>query len=218
MKTLSRLKFAGTFVAAILVAALTVLLWGLAVRKVLTVTPDVSQSEEKSASPRETEVEEKRDPAATTEPEEGRPIQAEEKSRVVLTTDKTQYRQGELVNITVSNGLEKTIWYTDFGCYPWWELEKQGGKEWESIRVLLPILTQYGEQCIACPPPESMADVLVELEPNSAISKVWNLRNCKGSTPAFIDSGMYRLSFAYGFSKDSWNDEMVYSNEFTIRK
>lgn len=140
------------------------------------------------------------------------------KLEVTISTDKTEYRQGETVNMTVRNGLDKSIWYADFGCYPWWKLGEQKDKGWESIEVLLPIPTKYGEECIACPPPESTEDVLKELKPNSEISKAWNLKNCKGSIPVFINKENYRLSFAYGFSKDSWNDEIIYSNEFVIKE
>lgn len=136
---------------------------------------------------------------------------------VSISTDKTEYEQGETVEITLKNRIDKPIWYADFGCYPWWKLEKQGGENWQLIEVLPPTLTKYGEGCIACPPPESIDEVLEQLQPNSEISKTWDLRKCEGATPMFINSGNYRLVFDYGFSKDSWNEEKIYSNKFAIK-
>ncbi|TSC53947.1 MAG: hypothetical protein LiPW16_232 [Microgenomates group bacterium LiPW_16] len=136
---------------------------------------------------------------------------------VSISTAKTEYEQGETVEITLKNTMDKPIWYTDFGCHPWWKLEKQENKDWKLVEILLPTSTKYGQECIACPPPQSTEEVLKELKPYSEVNMVWDLRNCKGATPAFIDLGNYRLSFAYGFSKNLWNEKTIYSNEFTMK-
>ena len=141
----------------------------------------------------------------------------DKKEEVSITTDKTEYRQGEIVKITVRNNLDKSIWYTDFGVYPWWKLEVRENKEWKSIKLLLPTLTKYGEECIAFPPPQSIEEVLKELKTNRGVTTAWNLRYCKDSTPSFIESGNYRLAFTYGLTTDSYAEKTVYSNEFIIK-
>lgn len=136
---------------------------------------------------------------------------------VTITIDKTEYKQGETIKITVRNGLDKSVWYVYAKPYPWWKLEKQEGGTWKSMRVLLPTLTEFGEQCIAPPPPLSIEEISYKLEPNSEINDIWNQRRCNVSI-AFIEPGSYRFLFSYGLNIDSINEKTIYSNELTIKE
>jgi hypothetical protein len=140
-----------------------------------------------------------------------------EKKEVTIIIDKREYEQSETIKIIVRNGLDKSIWYMDLGCYPWWKIEKREGDTWKSIDVLLPTLREYGEECVACLPPISIEEVSKELKSKSEISDIWDLRKCNGAI-GFIEPGIYRFSFSYGFSKDSINEKKIYSHEFTIKE
>lgn len=150
--------------------------------------------------------------------------QASPSDEVVVVTDKTEYIQGDMVKISVKNSLDKSVWYLDLDCYPWWKLERKRNETWELLRILPPILTKYGEHCIsACPPPqEPIEELIKELKPGSEISDNWNLKNCEiiegKLNIKFIEPGTYRFFFSYGLSKDSWNEKKSYSNEFIIKQ
>jgi hypothetical protein len=141
---------------------------------------------------------------------------------VSIFTDKTEYEQGETVKITIRNNLDKSIWYLSDRS-SWWDLEKQVNKDWKQIDLFPPISTEGREECVQPLPPQSIEEILKELKPNFEIEDTWNLRNCEleigvSISIDFIDSGNYRLSFTYGFSKDSYGEKIIYSNEFTIKE
>lgn len=167
----------------------------------------------------------------------GRPIPSHiiAPQQITITTDRTEYKQGETVEITVRNSLDKPIWYLDLdtGCHRWWRLERQVNGTWEFIQVLPPIITRYGEECISCPPPPDsvpMGELVIKLEPDSEVNDTWNLKNCEVTSGElnlkFIEPGIYRLSFSYGFGKDSsgnwvqdsWSEKTIYSKEFRIKE
>lgn len=141
---------------------------------------------------------------------------------VTITTDKTEYKQGEVIKITVMNNSDRSIWYYDSGCYPWWELEAKEGRNWQSKKITPPILTKFGEECISCPPPKNLEELIFEMKPKFKISNTWNLRNCEIISGKLnlvsIKPGAYRVSFCYGFTKDSYREKIIYSNEFIVKK
>ncbi len=100
----------------ILAAALAVLLWSVAVRKDLTVRQDISQSEEENTSQRKTHVEEKPSLMLTAD------------KTVTITTDKTEYEQGEEINARLS--YEDTIYAWDKYA---WSIQTRENDSWITI-------------------------------------------------------------------------------------
>ncbi len=129
--------------------------------------------------------------------------------QIVVTTDKTEYEQGETVKITVKNNLDKSIWYYEwsgFTCADSFFLEKREDGEYRYFSI--PGLRESPTQP-------------VELKPN--LEKVYWLNlsklkeQCEGFSPEF-SAGTYKLGFNYGFTIEEHWSEKAYSNEFRIRK
>lgn len=156
---------------------------------------------------------------------------------ITITTDKTQYRQGEIVKITIRNNSDKVI----FGgyCLPElgiWEIEKFEKDIWinlrgETIRGLwLPKLENGKETCKSHYSPEQPL-CRKRWEPYSEISQEWNQKICLhyGDTPLLIEKGIYRLIFVYGYEiHGGWieagrwygkikDPKIIYSNTFIIK-
>ena len=161
--------------------------------------------------------------------------------QVTITVDKTDCMQGDMVNITVKNNLDKSIW--DFGpCgdKPFWKLHKLEGGKWREMMFSFPDIIEkdiggdraYIEVCdlIVCEIPEP-----VELKSNSEIGYEWSLGKsiCEWplspigmpeTAPKKIEPGTYRLSLSYGLTvsdEDPFkvlNISTIYSNEFTIKE
>lgn len=158
---------------------------------------------------------------------------------VAITTDKTEYKQGETVKIGVRNGLDQSVWYfRACGEARFWSLDKLGESKWTAVKFFLPELVEeereglriYKEECDLklC---ERQAPI--ELERNSEITHDWQLGNIcifpESPVVGFpeaelkpIEEGTYRVSFTYGLSKDEegfglLEEKTIYSNEFTIK-
>ena len=149
----------------------------------------------------------------------------EEEQQVTITTDKTEYEQGETVKIIVRNNLDKSIWdFTSCGDKPFWSLQKLKDEVWTEIDFTLPSGEETCE-LIACERRESK-----ELKPNSVIHYEWNLTSiCEWPKaineffkvePKPIEKGIYRVYLTYGVNKEFhfFEGETVYSNEFTIKE
>jgi hypothetical protein len=160
-----------------------------------------------------------------------------ETQRVIVSTDKTEYALGEKAKIIVRNNLEKPIWYVDYVCPPWWKLEFQENGAWKLIKDFSPETLRYckeGEKFCKegyiteynyCPPEKPIQDVVKKIEPNFEIFKIWSLINRKyprGTHDSYalenMPPGTYRFSFTYGFTQNSYDTDLFYSNEFLVKK
>lgn len=154
---------------------------------------------------------------------EGLKIIANYTREVVLTTDKKEYSQGEIIKVSLRNNSDKSILYLDPKIGPcgsgpyWWGLQKFEKDSWQELRIIRPGGIKKTE-CRICLREYTPIEMFVrEAQAGSEMFDNWNLKNCKGTTLSFIGSGNYRLTFTYGLSKDSWEEKIVYSNEFTIK-
>ncbi|MFH1781802.1 MAG: hypothetical protein ABH835_04280, partial [Patescibacteria group bacterium] len=153
------------------------------------------------------------------------------KSEITISTDKDQYSKGEIINIIVKNGLDKSVLYSSGGDR-FWGIEYFNDNEWidpgfEEDGGFQLTEENLGDDCYIAlyegmPP--------VKLESQSNISSQWNQKICPfgSESPAeprtvkYIGSGKYRLVFNYGF-EISENDpyrisdfQKIYSNIFII--
>lgn len=151
---------------------------------------------------------------------------------VTISTDRNDYDKGEILNIIVKNGLDKSILYSSSGDR-FWDIEYFENGIWKKFgyegREGFQLANEnIGDTCYIVlyermPP--------TELKSQSSISSQWNQKICFLGTgnPAeprivrYIESGKYRLVFNYGF-EISENDpfrlseiKTIYSNTFTIK-
>lgn len=126
--------------------------------------------------------------------------------QVTITTDKTEYEQGETVKFIVKNNLDQKIVLIARDLM----IEKLEDNEWKMVRVL-------GECCGKCRPVFSF-DIL----PNSAENFTWDQKTfaCEilGEVAEQMSEGRYRSKGNYYFEGESGDRETIYSNEFTIKK
>lgn len=152
---------------------------------------------------------------------------------VTISTDKNDYNEGEVINIVVKNGLDKSILYSSGGDRFWgieyfkddkWinpAYEKGGGFQLTKENI--------GDNCYI-----ALYEIMPpsELIPQSTISSQWNQKICpfgtegpaKAKTVRYIESGTYRLIFNYGFEildDDPYrisDFKKIYSNTFVIER
>ena len=132
---------------------------------------------------------------------------------VTLTTDKTEYEQGEKINIIVKNNMHDKIFHCGAGDLSgWrWNLKKKENGIWKEIdgRELFPT--------VWTPP-------LRELAPNETFSVTVK----KEVIEKTISPGTYKIGFKFFLTLDQtledvrencWEREpnIIYSNEFTIK-
>lgn len=157
-------------------------------------------------------------------------------NQVTITTDKTEYEQGEIIKITVKNNLDKSIWdFGNCGGKRWWGVQKFENNSWEDVLFSKPDIIEeeiggyraYKQTCdfIVCEKEENS-----ELKPNTEINDEWSLTaTCEWplqpigvpkTNPKNIEEGTYRVFITYGLAKDfnSSEAEIIYSNEFTIKE
>lgn len=156
---------------------------------------------------------------------------------VTILTNKTEYEQGEIIKITVNNGLDKSILYSDNGDR-FWGIEYFEDNKWFNFAYRKDSGFQLTEKNIG-----DVCDILLyeralpnELLLQSNLETQWNQKICPFGTEGFdkskivkyIESGKYRLVFYYGFETVN-NDpfpisfqisepKKVYSNGFTIKE
>ena len=156
--------------------------------------------------------------------------------QVTIKTDKKEYEQGEIIEITIRNNLDKEI----FGGYCHnilsdWTLQKLVDGSWKEIPFWLPLFDNKNkkEYCVSSFSPEQPA-CTKKWEPHSEVVQRWNQKICpyeKSSIkkPILIEKGVYRLAFTYGFQvvfkppEFSWfakikDPKVIYSNEFIIKE
>lgn len=153
-------------------------------------------------------------------------------NEVIVTTDKTEYLQGENVKITVKNGLNQPIYYMGDLCEPHhFEIERSTDNNWQPVERILCVVLGAKSDSISSevPPQDNLIEKLrkmlfkpkpkgTKLEPNREINEIWEplkRTNLDGTT--FIEAGTYRISFSYGQTASSYNEKTVYSNEFSIK-
>jgi hypothetical protein len=162
-----------------------------------------------------------------------KPSKLIQQKEVVIFTDKKEYALGEKVKIILRNNLDKPIYYVDYLCPPWWNLEFEIEEKWKIIEEFSPETLKYcreGEKFCRkgyiteynyCPPQKPIQNLVKKLEPNSEVLKIWTLKNRKylnGYLVEDIRPGNYRLSLSYGFSQEAYDKNLIYSNEFKVKK
>ncbi|MDP1710545.1 MAG: hypothetical protein Q8L46_01225, partial [candidate division WWE3 bacterium] len=129
---------------------------------------------------------------------------------VAVTADKTKYKQGETVRVTVRNGLDRSVWYFGgCGSPQFWSLSKLEDNGWKGVDFFLPDLAEGREVCSVklCERQEPW-----ELKSGSTVEHDWRGSICEWPSepttgipkiePELIEEGTYRISFTYGLSKD----------------
>ncbi len=128
------------------------------------------------------------------------------KGEVLITTDKTEYEQGEIIQITVKNNLDKPIWYIKEICpLSCCALHKLENNEWKSLGIPFP--------CIQFTYPGGSIEPY-RLNSGEELKKQLDTK----AQDEFAGGGKYRLSFYYGLNKDNYTEKTIYSNEFTIKE
>ena len=135
-------------------------------------------------------------------------VKIEGVEEVVITTDKMEYEQGEMVSITVKNNLNKPILFREFGnpCFSSFSI----GIKREDYRMFYDLgtarcLTDMGEL-----KPNAEIVFLLKVDDIDRILALINI--------SIVYPGTYKLELNYGFSSDNLKEEIIYSNEFTIKE
>ena len=134
--------------------------------------------------------------------------------QVTITTDKTEYEQGETVKIMVRNNLEIPIWYAQsVRCgTSFWLLETCEGEE-----------VSYYEICLWVAPDYRFTKLnLTEILEEEWDGKLWGSGLEEYKLP---EPGCYRIVFPYSYSVnkkklyEDWGEDKktIFSNEFTIK-
>jgi hypothetical protein len=133
--------------------------------------------------------------------------------KVIVATDRTEYEQGETVGISVTNNLNRPLWYAqEVECgLSFWLLESCEKKE----------IIYYKVPCVWAEPQHRFT----KLNPGETLRDEWNgtlevLRE-SGLAEELAEPGCYRLRLPFSLEekKAIWEGDKieVYSNEFVIR-
>ena len=135
---------------------------------------------------------------------------------VTITTDKTEYEQGERIKIIVKNNLDEDIYYPKYEGSSCWKVpfgvEYFIQNEWQNISVgkIDPSNPPYPIPC-----PQYMAlPSYHKLASGAMIDFSWDQQ---GINKGQAMPGKYRIKFIYVL-KDKKQAETIYSNEFTIKE
>ncbi len=130
-------------------------------------------------------------------PEIKKPERIEE---VIITTDKTEYEQGEIVKITVFNQKPTTVFYEicEEGSFI---LEEYVDENWQ----------KFSESVFPAIECESTPESLAKLEPKESFTD-------KSLEVEELYPGKYRVKFTYYLKRDFSNPKFSYSNEFKIKE
>jgi hypothetical protein len=150
---------------------------------------------------------------------------------VTISTDKTEYSRGEVIQILVKNKMSRPIFYTEWGIF--WGLEylKDGNWTYPVYNGSQRFQVTYAEVGDRCSIAIFERPMPSELKAGANLSSEWNQKNCpsgsdwspeKITLARYVESGRYRLVFGYGL-KISEDDPFVieetktiYSDTFTI--
>lgn len=138
-------------------------------------------------------------------PKVGQPLKLE----ATISTDKTEYRQGETVKITVKNNTEKE----KKTCSPFYTVESFDGEKWIEIKKTL----------CPCEVVCRLATYII-LQPTRLTEYEWEQREEWCSNPSRISTtisnqvpaGRYRIKSYIGAMKGECKE--IYSSEFTIKE
>ena len=131
-------------------------------------------------------------------------------SEVTVTTDKTEYEQGETIKITVRNNLDKSIWYKD------WEGDEFGcgsslsvmGKENGNYKNFFSLGIAECKSLIITTELDSEKVFYLTTEALKNASEIFGVK--------FPTN--YKLKFDYCLDKNCIKRAVTYSNEFAIKK
>ena len=129
------------------------------------------------------------------------------KEMVTITTDKTEYEQGEKIKMIIENNLNQSIWYIE-----------QLGEIFDHCFLKLPSKVQKLEngKWKDIELPHKCCDVMCRIAP--PIKLKLESKTQKELELKISSSGTYRLKFVYYLSNNTNQPNYVYSNEFTIKK
>jgi len=150
------------------------------------------------------------------------------KAEVTITTDKAEYRQGEIVKITIQNNSDKPI--LGYGpkkpIFAEWGLKKFEDNKWVDIAVLF----SGSEYCYPIISPERPICCEEKVKAFSKIVEEWNQKFCPSlkyeGKSILLEKGVYRLIFTYGFETTMIkvglepvlkDPKTIYSNELIIK-
>ena len=155
-----------------------------------------------------------------------------DKSGIVISTDKTEYKKGEIISIVVNNKLDQPILHFS-GPGRFWGIEYFKDGKWAEFgykdSTYQVSEAKIGNTCNLALYERALPE---ELKSGANISGQWKQIICLLPRPAnintlgivrYIEGGHYRFTFSYGFevSKDNPDTisdlKTVYSNSFTIK-
>ncbi|HDN83349.1 MAG TPA: eight-cysteine-cluster domain-containing protein, partial [Candidatus Altiarchaeales archaeon] len=113
-------------------------------------------------------------------------------THVEIKTDKTEYEQGEKVEIKVVNNLDKPIIYNEvISCgLSFWRLERFENGEWKEVYYRIPCKWEYPQHHPS------------KLDPNETLEYVWDGKIINSTWELdFAPPGRYRIVFPYGIPK-----------------
>ena len=138
----------------------------------------------------------------------------ETESQVTITTDKTEYEQGETVKITVKNNLDNSIWYLNghSGCSDKnksYTIYRLVNGTWKNVSPPVKCIQIIG----------AGLPIYKELTPSASTEfiwdqKIWSAVNGTIQAP----DGEYRISVKYKESREAEELKEVYPNEFMIKE
>jgi len=123
---------------------------------------------------------------------------------VTITTDKTEYEQGDRISVIITNKTEDNIFYSSFPFI----LYKYENDKWEIF------LYPWREELME-PQVEDFENLMIEVLPETKAntSKEFSgLINTK-----WMSLGRYKIEFKYTFDSDEEENDTIFSNEFTIK-
>jgi hypothetical protein len=127
---------------------------------------------------------------------------------VTIITDKTEYRQGDIIVITIRNNLKESILVhvkseTPSFCIKQIEMKTDEGK--------------WGGLITSVPDCSFNMDLSRETKPGQSVTFEWKPSIIDyGGKETQLNPGWYRLSIIYHYSEKPRYDS-VYTNEFTIK-
>ncbi len=125
---------------------------------------------------------------------------------VVIVTDKSEYKEGEEIKLTVINNFDRTIYYRDWSK-SWKEC---GGSSFKLGRKENGSYKFFEIGLAKCLKP------IVSLQPKSKAEYTLNPKELEDIPSAKLKEGIYKWGFTFGFEKDLKFAEKIYSNEFLV--
>lgn len=148
-------------------------------------------------------------------------------SKIIVVTDRREYRQGDVIEILVRNETDNSVWFSVGERF--WGLERLNpNNQWVEVNFSFPL-----------PDPRSGVQTCIftvyeqpypsELKPREELHAEWPLKEiCEwplepvGVLTAelnLIASGIYRIVFTYGLNNDyeALSKEKAYSDPFVIK-